>query len=133
MSEVVNIDSATAEIDKWLDHKRINEKKREDQKSTIDSLIDAVRFGMLTVDEDFNLVQKLYFPIGNNQEVEELKYKPRIGVGTVHRHLKGLKADDADGRLAAYVAALTNSTKAQIAALDTEDYGVGQSIAIFFL
>lgn len=134
MSEVVNIDTATAEIGKWLDHKRINEKKREDQKSTIDTLIDAVRFGLLTVDEEnFNLIQKLNFPVGNNGEIDELKFRPRMGVGQVHRHLKGLKSDDADGRLAAYVAALTGRTKIEIGHLDTEDYSVGQSIAIFFL
>jgi hypothetical protein len=132
--EVVSIEVAQAEIEKWLDCKKVNSKKRESNESTIESLVSAVQVGKLRFDDESNkLIQTLEFPIGNNGEIKELEYQSRIGIGQIHRHLNGVKSDDADGRLAAYVSALTNKTKGLIAGLDTEDYSVGQSIAIFFL
>ncbi len=54
-------------------------------------------------------------------------------MSTIHSHLQGVKPSDADGRVGAYIAALTSTPKAVINCLDTEDYGIAQSIAIFFL
>ena len=132
--EVISLDVAQAEIDKWLDHKRVNTKKREANQSTIESLVMAVQAGRLTFnDESKKLVQTLDFPLGKNNDVKTLEYHSRIGVGTIHKHLKGLNSNDADGRLLSYVSALTSQSKALIGNMDTEDYSVGQSISIFFL
>ncbi|MBL4810410.1 MAG: hypothetical protein JKY43_10195 [Phycisphaerales bacterium] len=132
--EVVSIDVAQSEINKWLDYKKVNEGKRESNSNTIESLVSAVQVGKLRFDDTKKtLVQTLDFPLGKNQDIKDLEYQSRIGVGKIHRHLKGLKSDDADGRLLAYVSALTNQPKGIIGEMDTEDYTVGQSIAIFFL
>ena len=130
---VVAREVAAQEIEKWLDYKKINDRKREQYKDSIDALIDAVSDGVLTVDEDHNLVQSLKFPIGNEVTTSKLEYKPRLKVASVHSALQGVKTADADGRICAYIAALTSQPKGVITALDTEDYSIGQAIAIFFL
>lgn len=130
----VNRETAEAEINSWLDYKKINEKKRENYKDNISALVDAVCDGILSVNPDTKeLIQTLNFPIGDEMKVSKLEFKPRLTVGSVQSHLNGVKATDADGRIIAYVAALTSQPKELIKKLDTEDNSVAQSIAIFFL
>ncbi len=133
-NESISIEVATTEIEKWLDHKKVKQTKREANASTIESLVSAVQDGKLRFDDESKkLIQTLDFPLGNDGSIKELEYVSRIGIGTIHKNLNGVKSDDADGRLAAYVSALTNTTKGLVSQLDTEDYSIGQSISIFFL
>jgi hypothetical protein len=130
----VNRETAEAEINSWLDFKKISEKKRTNYKENIESLVDAVCEGILSVNpEGKELVQILNFPIGEEMKVNKLEYKPRLTVGAVQSHLNGVKATDADGRIIAYIAALTSQPKELIKKMDTEDNGLAQSIAVFFL
>lgn len=124
---------AEAEIGKWLDYKKISDSRRESNKDSIESLVVAVMSGTLVLNDDMNLEYSLNFPIGEEQKIDKLIFKPRLKVGTVHKHLQGVKATDADGRILAYVAALTSTAKAVVEAIDTEDYAVCTSVAIFFL
>jgi len=126
-------DVAAKEIERWLDAKKVNERKREAYADSIETLTDAVSDGVLTVDGEHNLVQLLKFPTEGEVPVTSLKYKPRLKVATIHLHLQGVKTSDADGRILAYIAALTGTPKEIVRSLDTEDYSIGQAIAIFFL
>lgn len=129
----VSRDVAKKEVDKWLDYKRVSDKKRETYEDNIETLTDAIAAGDLILDENHSLIQKLVFPIKSEQPVNELEYKARLKVSTVHTHLNGVKSTDADGRICAYVAALTSKPKDVIKGLDTEDYSIAQAIAVFFL
>lgn len=137
MKEVVNQEQARKEIDAWLDHKRVKPNKREENKSSIESLIDAVVYGALKVDEKtLELTHVLDFPITDdegNPATTELKYKPRITVAEQRSKLKGVKSDDADGRVVALVAAISGRSAGIINKLDMNDYSVAQSVAVFFL
>ncbi len=133
LSQKVSLDVAEEEINKWLDCKRVNAKKRESYEDYIETLINAIADGFLTLSEDNALVQKLRFPLENESPLSELSYKPRLKVSTIHTHLNGVKSSDADGRICAYVAALTSKPKDVIKGLDTEDYSIAQAIAAFFL
>lgn len=130
---VVSREVAQEEIERWLEYKKVNERKREAYTESIATLVDAVCDGSISVDEKYNLVQSLKFPVGEEATVSKLEYRPRLRVSTVHQHLQGVKTTDADGRILAYMAALTGKPKAIVSAMDTEDYSVGQAIAIFFL
>lgn len=134
---VVSLDIATADINSWLEYKKASERKIEAYKENIDSLIDAICEGQIIVnnnpDGSVNLTHILKFPVGKDIQITKFDYSPRLAVGTVQKHLQGVKSTDADGRLMAYVAALTNQPKSIIALLDTEDYSIAQAIALFFL
>ena len=129
----ISKDVAKEEVDKWLDCKRVNEKKRESYEDNIETLIDAVAAGILVLNEDNAFIHNLIFPLKGELPIKELVYKPRIKVSAIHTHLKGVKTSDADGRICAYVAALTSKPRAVITDLDTEDFSIAQSIAVFFL
>lgn len=133
--EKVTIEIATADVNKWLDNKKISQKKRDVQKDQIDVLIDSIVEGFLILNEDGSFTQTLKFPVDGeaNLGLKELNYKPRIGVGEVHMHLQNFKSSDADGRILAYVLALTKKAKEIVRKMDSEDYSVAQAIAVFFI
>lgn len=124
-------DLAEKEVNAWLDFKRVKAKKREENESSIETLIDGFECGALSLNpETKELKLKLGFPIGDSQG--ELVFKPRLKVGEAHKQLQGVSASNVDGRILAYVSALTNTNSGVIKDMDTEDYTIAQSIAIFF-
>jgi hypothetical protein len=132
MNKIVR-EVAEAEVTRWLDFKKIGAKKREDHKDSIDKLIEAVEDGLLTLTDNYEFIQILKFPIGEEGAVTELKYKPRINVEAVQLQMQGIKVTDATALIGAYLAALTNTPKAILKKLDTEDNGIANAIAVFFL
>jgi hypothetical protein len=125
---------AENEINSWLDYKKVSPGKRESYKDQIELLVDAVGEGFLTLNPETKvLTQTLSSPIGKDEAVKTLDYKPRLKVSSVHNHLKGVKATDADGRILANVCALTSTNSELIKELYTEDYSISQAIALFFL
>lgn len=130
----VNIETATADINQWLDYKKVSDKKRENYASSINDLISSVCEGVLTFDSDnHQLIQTLNFEIGEETKIGKITFSPRIQIGAIQRALQGVSAANADGRILAYISALTGVSKAIIEKMDSEDYTVAQSIAIFFL
>lgn len=135
MSKVDN-QTATMEITRWLDFKKVGEKKREDNQQFIDSLIEAVENGSVTIDEKNNLVYTLPDPVLSDDDepvLETLTFKPRITVKELNSKLKGVKTDDADGRILAYVSAITGENAGTISRMYSEHYAVCTSIVMFFL
>lgn len=125
---------AEAEIDKWLDYKKVRPSKRDDKKANIQTLVWAVMDGDLVLGEDFALTQKLLYPISNEISIAEIKYKARLDTKTISSYINGsLKQGDFLAMFLPYMCALTGQPKAIIQALDTEDYEIAQSIAIFFM
>jgi hypothetical protein len=134
MSNKVDIATATADIDRWLDFKKVNEKRRDDNKSSIDTLISAVMAGTLTVDGECKLHQTLLFPKGEGATaISQLTYRPRMETREVQKYLVNVAPNDIVGRVTGYIACLTNESKGVIQVLDSEDNQVAQAIALFFI
>lgn len=133
MPKLINTETATEEIEKWLNFKHISEKKRQANKENIEALVDAICEGVLIIKEDFTIVQKLFCPLENEMPVHNLDYKPRLKIKEVSAQMEKVRAGDALGMITSYIAALTGQPRAVIQNLETEDYGVASSIAVFFL
>lgn len=129
----VTKEQAEIEVNEWLDFKKVGSAKRESQEEQIKALVNAIAEGDLVLNEKKEFVQTLKVPVGVEIKIETLTYVPRINMETVHAKLQGVKSNDADGRVLAYIAALTGKAKSILKSMDTEDYGVAQAIAIFFL
>lgn len=130
---VMDLESATAEVEKWLDHKKVSAEKRAGHKDAIDILIDGLVTGVLCMTDDFHFIQKLTHPLGEKGMITELKFRPRIKVGDIQKLLTANKAGgDPHVAVSCYIAALTNQPIAVIRALDTEDYHIGQRLSLFF-
>lgn len=132
--EIVHPETAQAEIEEWLDYKKVSKGKRESNEAYEEILVDAVKWGNLEKDEDFNLILNLHFPIGTKTEkITKLTFKPRLNRADLDNPLRNVKADDAEGRIVAYESALTGQPKGIIKKMDTEDQRIADAIAIFFI
>ena len=136
MNKKIPLETAELEVEKWLDHKRVKPKKRENLKENIEVIVDNICDGSLVLRDDYHFVQTLSFPVKNaagEEKVKELIYKPRLMVRDINAKMKGVKANDPDGRVVSYIAALTDQPAGVISNLDTEDNSLAQQFASFFL
>jgi hypothetical protein len=123
---------AEKEVNSWLDYKRVKPSKREDNKDSIDSLIDSFMDGSLSLNPDTSeITLKLNYPVTSNN-IDKLVFKPRLKVGEIHKRLANVKSTDGDARVMAYVSALTGQNTGVIADMDSGDYSIAQPIVIFF-
>ena len=125
---------AEAEIEKWLDFKKILAGERERNSDTIALLVDAIMEGALEYDESTNkLKHYLLHPFQNEQPLTELTYLPRINDNMLQPNLRGVSAKDGDARLIAVICTLTGQARGIIQKLDSTDKRIALSIAVFFL
>lgn len=130
---LVSDEMAREEVESWLDYKKIDDAQREEMEATVKSLVGYVKSGDLYLNEDKSFTHTLKFPIGETEKTTELKYKARITEREITQKLHGIKADDADGRLAAHIAALTGQVMGIVRGMDKEDFKIARSIALFFV
>jgi len=129
-AKAVSPEVAKKEVEKWLDFRRVRKRKREENESTINELIEAFEDGILILDPETHVIkQKLLFDKAGKKE---LNFKPSMSVGEGQRALKGIKTTDSHGMLLAYVSELTGEVKEVLRQLDSEDYGIARTIAGFF-
>lgn len=136
MSETkkVPLKVAKKEMDNWLDHKKVKSKKRDDFAEHIETIVEGICDGTLTLDpKTFEFTHKLSFPLGDDGNITELKYRSRMMVEEINSRMKGIKANDVDGRIVRYIAALTEQPSAVVSKLDTEDNSLAQAFVQFFL
>lgn len=131
---VISYDLAKAEVQKWLDELEV-ELSEDDasEASSIKTIANAIANGSLILNDDFSFTQRLKDPIGQEIIIKELKYKSRIKTGEIQNAVAGTKSQDIDGRFIGYISALTNQPKSIIKHMDSRDYKIGMSIAVFFM
>ena len=136
MYEVISREKATQEITVWLDYKKVKDSQREANKAQVDALIDGVQCGNLSMNETtFALTQKLDVTDNISTLIggDSLTFKARCCIGELQRASANVKAIDFDGKITAYIAALTGNSFSHIQKMDSEDYKIGQAIAVFFM
>lgn len=134
MAVVVSKEVAEAEVNSWLEKKKIFDSIKEQNRDQIDLLVEAVSNGTLTLDGNtFEFTHKLLHPFGVDEKVTALTYKSRLNDRMLKPKLNGVKANDGDARLLAYIAALTDQPRGILEEMDSLDKKIAMAIAIFFL
>jgi hypothetical protein len=139
MEYVIDRDTATKEVNAWLDYKRIQASYRDKRKDSIEVLVDGIMSGNVSIaDGEYMygkdklqgpmIKQTLAFPTGS---LTELTYKPRETTGNLSASLRnGINTPVAS----CYGSILSNGVMpAQIETMDSEDSRVLQAIVSFFL
>lgn len=128
---------AEAEVNAWLDAKRIQPSHREGLKEQIEVLVDSFMDGVLVRDEATNeLVHTLIWPLDKGEvKVESIKYKARINDEQIAKSgvMKGISPKDGDLRMSAYTSAITGQPRSVIQMLDSIDKRISLAITLFFL
>ena len=135
-NNTVDQETAIADFERWLTIKKIREQKRQENSKFEDVIISAIVDGILTIDENGYITQKMSFTIEDSEKnpvSPELKYMPRIPMKLLNIKLKGVDSSDADKRQIAYMAALTQQNMGLLEKMDTEDHRVAQAIIMYFL
>lgn len=131
---VISEEQAKAEIEKWLKAKRVTPRMRKKNEQAEETLIGAIQDGYLVLNDDLTLTQKLIFPTKEDGTgVNDLKFKLRMSVDERSTATKGYRPDDGDGRMIGYIAHLCGTARGIIGKLDSVDFEIAQSIAIYFL
>lgn len=127
---------AEKDFERWLDIKRFSQAKRESKKEFEEEIIISIMSGDAVIDEKGKITYKLLFPIKTKEEkttISQFEFKPRLIQREVKSALEGVKAADGDGRIVAYISALTGQAKALIGGLETIDFAFCQAMALYFL
>ncbi len=130
--EVISNERAAQEVENWLSIKKISGKRREKLKDNIEELINLVSGGQLSIADDGIITQPLLFPLGNGNEIKELKFKPRLKGIDISRAAGINKGFDLDNFVISRLAALTDQNKEILKNLDTEDRAVSDAVTVFF-
>lgn len=130
---LVDEQTASKELERWLDAKRVPSRKREQNDQVLETLKAAIQDGRLIVTDTGQISVKLLFPIGNNDDIKKLNFTNRIKAKQVRKMKVNDDAFDTMGQVLALVAAATNNSMKLLGELDNEDYSLIQSIAVFFM
>ena len=130
----VSREIAEQEVNSWIEHKKMSNKRKEEKKDSIESLISYVQEGIISVDPStFEIIQNLNFEIGEQIKIPNLKWKPFGNVGRVQLHMKNVDSTDFTGNCIAHACAQTGQSKNIINNLDSEDAVVMKVLAVFFM
>ena len=124
---------AESEVEEWLDVKKVSTSVREANKDSIDLLVDCICDGELVKKDNNEFKYTLKHPFGEEEKVTELTFKPRLNDKMLKPYLNGVKTNDGEGRLLAYIAALTGVQRAILENMDSVDKKVAMAVVIFFL
>lgn len=130
MENVVTREVAERELNGWLEFRRVSDRRRENFEEQVETLIDAICSGIVTITSDNEILMKLQYP---SDLCKELKFKSRLTVRDLRTRLANVKASDGDARIEAYLIALTGTTQGAIGLMDTADYSLASSVVVFFL
>lgn len=126
----VSQEVAEREVNEWLDFKRIKASRRKDLEDQIAGLVNLLMEGDLVILDDKTIELALGQPLDSKSK---LAFKPRLSLREVQPRLREVKPGDADGRLMAYICALTGESMGVLGLMDTVDYTSCTNIAVFFL
>lgn len=129
--ELVNRETAQADIQRWIEAKRIKGSILEAKKPQIEMLIQAVQDGDLIVNEDCTLTQNLLFEPGGETK---LTYKTRITQIDIDKAKEHVKGNDFDTLILRTQYALTGAMVNVLRNLDlSTDRVLADTIAVFFM
>lgn len=118
----------------WLDAKKVKPGKRENFEDNIEDMIDGFQTGQLVLNDDNTIELHLIFPKETDAvTIKSLMFKSRITPADKRPYMKKVKPGDVRANLVAIACALTGQGTGIIESLDTEDFELVSTIALFFI
>lgn len=130
---MIDAEKAREEVEQWLDLRKVKPREREQKAEDIETLIEAVRYGEIAIQEDGTLLQELTEEVPGSTPTTSLTYKKRLNVALLRQEQKGVKATDSQGLMLSYLATLTGKPKGLLEKLAYQDYKLGTTIVGLFI
>lgn len=129
--EAVSFEVAESEVKRWLDEKKVSSRRRDAMIGMQENIIEAIQDGLITIDDECVITQKLKFPDGVG--ANELRWKTRISSIDLEGPKRVVKGDAWDDNMTRTIMAATGCVANTARKLDsTTDRQLAESIAIFF-
>lgn len=122
------VDQATTDIHALLDKKNTLPRRREMLEPAIETVAEAMSFGMVTISEDGQIRQKLMVPVG---DVTELVYVPHVPAGEMQKAISKLQVYNQATVNRTYISAYTGLLNAQVDKIEPTDRTIADAIAFF--
>ncbi len=113
-----------------MDTLNIMPKRREALAAAIPAVTEALQYGLLTINKDGSMVQRLATPVVG---LTELTYKPRLPYLLVKKAFGALKQETGTTRTYAVLKLYTGKTQTELDNLEAADTNIAESIALFFI
>lgn len=122
-------DQAEQEINNLLDKKKVFPKQRLRLALAIDTVAEAMMYGLVQIHEDGRITQRLYTPVG---DLTELNYAARVEPLTVNKEVAKLKDPSGFNMNLLYITLYTSQLSTAIHKLEPFDRNLAESISYFF-
>lgn len=138
LKEVVSLEQAELEVEQLLDLNRVMPLKRSRLKLPIETLVEAVQYGYLSLDfKENTAVQKLQEPItdnGGSVVLSQMTIKLRVSTETLNKAVSSLKQGASQSALMLkYASIFTGEAEGIISKLCIADRDVIDSFCSLFL
>lgn len=116
-----------------------DEKGAKEKKDTLKTFVKCLQSGSLILGSDGTATYTLRYPITVEDKgkevptVKELKFKARLKYKNVKSILRSVPADDSEGRILAYAAALTGCPMRTLEEMVISDLNKVQLLVVFFI
>ena len=120
---------AEDEVNSFLDKKNLLPKRRQAIQEAADNVAEAISYGLVTINADGTITQKLITPIG---ATHELQYAARVEPAEMQRAISRLPSETATTIHKAYLKAHTGLTDNTINKLEGQDSDIASWITLFF-
>jgi hypothetical protein len=128
----VSREIAIQDFERWFESKKLPQTKRGgDMEAVENEIIEAIVDGRIVVNDDMTLTQVLNFAV-NDGKTDKFNFVHRIPTGVLQAKTAYVKKDDAQGKMTATIAALTNEVGGTIRLLDSSDFSLSSCIAAYF-
>lgn len=133
MEYKIDLETATDEVEGWLDYQKITPLLRKNFKDSIATLVEGIQLGALSL-KDNAFTQTLFEPVGKEGNITTIKYKARIKNSLELEPFKK-NTSDGNGLILAVWCCLTSDAMPEIVyqSLDKSDKRFAGAIVIFFL
>lgn len=132
--EVVSIEQAKAEVKKWLESLGVDEEKQNDTyiSAVIKGIARSISEGLLVINDDGTLVQKLLEPLGEKGVTSTITYSGRYRIGDYHEKMQKISSGDTLAAMFAKLSVLSNLPELMFKKMIKQDWDVAANITVFF-
>lgn len=131
---VISIEAAREEVKQWLNNLEVDEEKQNDPyvSAVVKNIAKAVSKGLLVINENGTITQKLIDPLGENGVTTSITYNKRYRIGDYHDKMKKVASGDTLAVMIAKLSVLSGLPELLFNKMMKDDFDVASNITVFF-
>lgn len=132
----IDYDTALADINAYIDKKRLLPKRRESLQAPIEAIAEAISLGFIVIGDNDIITHTLIDPIkdsAGNIAYDKIIYKSRLDPSIVNKKISELKVLTQATQTAVISSLLTDQPIAVLNKMEPQDRNICDCISLFFV